>query len=109
MNQYSEILLSASDAARRLGVKRATLYAYVSRGRLQSVAVPGSRERHYRAADIAAFLRRTGSEPADVPTMPVVECGLSLIADGRLYYRGEDAVRLSDRATLEDIARLLWG
>src|SRR5207253_744689 len=34
---------------------------------------------------------------------------ISLIEDGRLYYRGEDAVRLSDHASLEDIARLLWG
>jgi citrate synthase len=31
-----------------------------------------------------------------------------LIEDGRLYYRGEDAVRLADTATLEDVAALLW-
>ena len=39
-------LLSARDAAERLGVKRDTLYAYVSRGLLHSVSVQGSRERH---------------------------------------------------------------
>src|SRR5437870_2195464 len=107
MNQYE--LISADEAARRLGVKRATLYAYVSRGRLRSVAVPGSRERHYREADIAALLRRGSAEPADGPAMPLIQSAISLIEDGRLYYRGEDAVRLSDHASLEDIARLLWG
>ncbi|MEJ0064906.1 MAG: hypothetical protein WDM85_05300 [Caulobacteraceae bacterium] len=29
--------------------------------------------------------------------------------DGRLYYRGQDAVRLSRTATLEEVARLLRG
>src|SRR5262249_50982428 len=33
---------------------------------------------------------------------------ICLIEDGRFYYRGRDAVRLSDRATLEEIAKLLW-
>ena len=39
-------LLSSREAARRLGVSAATLYAYVSRGLLRSEAVNGRRERH---------------------------------------------------------------
>ena len=35
-------LLTARQAADRLGIKLDTLYAYVSRGRLQSVSVPGA-------------------------------------------------------------------
>ena len=46
-----EPLLSARESAQRLGVKLDTLYAYVSRGLLPSVAVSGSRERRYRVAD----------------------------------------------------------
>ena len=44
--------LTARETAERLGIKRDTLYAYVSRGLLHSVAVPGSRERGYRAEDV---------------------------------------------------------
>lgn len=39
---------------------------------------------------------------------PILPSGLSTVADGRLWYRGEDAVRLAKTQTLEDIARLLW-
>jgi citrate synthase len=107
-------LLTAQEAATWLGIKLDTLYAYVSRGRLHSVAVPGTRERHYRPEDIEAFraargslreLRDTGADAL----MPVIDSAICLIKDGRLYYRGHDAVRLSDSATLEDIADLLWG
>jgi citrate synthase len=38
----------------------------------------------------------------------VLESGITLIHDGRLYYRGRDAVRISDTATLEEVAALLW-
>ena len=40
--------------------------------------------------------------------MPVIGSSICLIENGRFYYRGQDAVRLSDEATLEEIARLLW-
>jgi len=115
VNQSNDAsLLPAAEAAARLGVKLETLYAYVSRGRLRSVVVPGTRERHYRASDIAAFLAARGgarpvSEIAGETLTPVIESSICLIDDGRLYYRGRDAVRLSDAAALEDIADLLWG
>ena len=57
-------LLTARQAADRLGIKLDTLYAYVSRGRLQSVALPGSRERRYRVEDVEALLAtREGERP----------------------------------------------
>ena len=40
--------------------------------------------------------------------MPVIGSSICLIENGRLFYRGKDAVRLSEGATLEDVARLLW-
>jgi citrate synthase len=40
--------------------------------------------------------------------MPAIGSSICLIENGRFYYRGQDAVRLSDRTTLEEIARLLW-
>ncbi|HEX3522055.1 MAG TPA: citrate synthase, partial [Stellaceae bacterium] len=106
-------LLTARQAADRLGIKLDTLYAYVSRGRLQSVSLPGSRERRYRVEDVAALLAaREGERPArntgSEALMPVIGSSVCLIENGRLFYRGKDAIRLSEEATLEDIATLLW-
>jgi citrate synthase len=39
---------------------------------------------------------------------PVVDSALTLIEDGRLLYRGRDAVELSRRSTPERVAGLLW-
>ena len=50
------MLLTARQTADRLGIKLDTLYAYVSRGRLRSVMVPGTRERRYRSEDVEALL-----------------------------------------------------
>jgi citrate synthase len=107
------MLLTARQAADRLGIKLDTLYAYVSRGRLRSVMVPGTRERRYRGEDIEALLdSRSGARPPPGPDpealMPVIGSSICLIENGRFYYRGQDAVRLSDSATLEEIAKLLW-
>src|SRR6516165_12100218 len=109
----SATLLTARQAADRLGIKLDTLYAYVSRGRLRSVTVPGSRERRYRNVDVEALLdARSGVRlPASADPealMPVIGSSICLIENGRFYYRGQDAVRLAEQSTLEDIARLLW-
>jgi citrate synthase len=107
------MFLTAREAADRLGIKLDTLYAYVSRGRLRSVTVRGTRERRYRAQDVEALLdARSGTRPAHNPDpealMPVIGSSICLIENGRFYYRGQNALRLADAATLEEIARLLW-
>src|SRR5580692_7481424 len=108
--------LSSREAARRLGVSAATLYAYVSRGLLRSEATDGRRERRYRADDIVRLKRRrdVGRKAESIANhaldfgTPVLESALTLIEDGRLYYRGLDAAALARTASLEEIARLLW-
>jgi len=107
------MLLTARETADRLGIKLDTLYAYVSRGRLRSVMVPGTRERRYRSEEVEALLDtrpgvRTPPNPDPEALMSPIGSSICLIENGRFYYRGQDAVRLADRATLEDIARLLW-
>jgi citrate synthase len=52
-----EEYLTVEEAARRLGVKRATLYAYVSRGVLRSYRQGIKRQRLYRRAEVEALLR----------------------------------------------------
>jgi citrate synthase len=108
--------LSSREAARRLGVSAATLYAYVSRGLLRSEAVDGRRERRYRSDDVTRLKRRrdVGRKAESIANhaldfgTPVLESALTLIEDSRLYYRGRDAAGLARSASLEDVARLLW-
>jgi citrate synthase len=54
---HGEEYLSASEASDRLGIKLATLYAYVSRGILKSYRQGIKRERLYRRRDIDHVLR----------------------------------------------------
>jgi len=112
-DQSIPVLLTARETANRLGIKLDTLYAYVSRGRLRSVMVPGTRERRYRSEDVEALLDgRSGARPPrgsdPEALMPVIGSSICLIENGRFYYRGQDAARLADEATLEEIARLMW-
>src|ERR1700720_2599801 len=102
--------LTAQETAERLGIKRDTLYAYVSRGLLHSVAMPDGRERGYRADEVERLRAGRGSNRAAraEPLIPVIDSAICLIEDGRLYYRGIDAIHLAETATLEEIADLLW-
>jgi citrate synthase len=51
--------LSAKEAAAELGISRATLYAYVSRGLVRSEAAAGSRRaRRYQREDVARLKAR---------------------------------------------------
>jgi citrate synthase len=52
-----EEFLTVDEAARLLGIKRATLYAYVSRGRLRSYRQGIKRKRLYRRSEVQALLR----------------------------------------------------
>jgi citrate synthase len=110
--------ISAEDARDRLGVRAQTLYAYVSRGRVQVRPDPGdSRRSLYRAADIAALTERKSrsrkiSEVAAGAINwgePVLASAITTVAGGRLFYRGRDAIRLAETETLESVARLLRG
>ncbi|HEX2892081.1 citrate/2-methylcitrate synthase [Vineibacter terrae] len=107
--------LSAAEAASALGVNRQTLYAYVSRGLIRSEEGAG-RGRRYRAEDIRLLAERKargrGAEAVAGQALhfgtPVLDSSLTLIEADRLLYRGQDACRLAEHASLEHVARLLW-
>src|SRR5829696_5048191 len=109
--------LTAREAAGELGISKATLYAYVSRGLIRSEATGGKRrDRRYRAEDVSRLRERKEQrrDPARVARSaldwgtPVMESAITLIADGRVYYRGRDAVDLSGSCSLEQVAELIW-
>src|ERR1700687_4826254 len=58
INMSRKRFLTAAEAAAALGVRRSTLYAYVSRGLLRSESDPARRGRRYPAADVEALRRR---------------------------------------------------
>jgi len=108
--------LTAGEAADALGISRATLYAYVSRGMIRSEPSAGGRIRRYPREDVERLLRRKEArrDPARAAAesiswgMPVVDSALTAIGGGRLYYRGRDAVELAAEASVEEVAALLW-
>ena len=107
--------LTAREAAGELGVSLATLYAYVSRGRVRSEAA-GGRSRRYRAEDVRRLKARKERrrdpdavvEDALSWGTPVMESAITLVTDDGLYYRGRDAVALSVGSTVEEVAALIW-
>lgn len=112
--------IGRGEALARLGVKTQTLYAYVSRGRIAARPDPSDPRRSlYAVQDIA----RLSGQPFDETLNAAPQArtpraasrgeaevcsSLTVIADGRLFYRGLDAAQLAETATLEDVARRLW-
>ncbi len=107
--------MTAEQAATALGVTRSTLYAYVSRGLVRSAPTSGTHQSRYRRREIERLVveRDRARKPAMVARAsldwgrPVLDSALTLIEQGRLYYRGRDAIELSRHACLEDAAALL--
>ena len=109
--------LSAREAAAELGVSLPTLYAYVSRGMVRSEAAGGSRRsRRYHGEDVRRLRERKerwrdpegAVEGALRWGAPMLESGITLVADGRIYYRGWDLLELSRSRSIEEVAALIW-
>ncbi len=107
----------ASDALRILGVRRQTLYAYVSRGWIRSVAQPGRRDRLYLRHDVektrGRSLARSGHGPVAASAMnwgePIIPTSITEITPQGHLYRGKSALQLArSGATFENVAELLW-
>ncbi len=119
--KQSKRYLSATEAAKILNITKATLYAYVSRGWVRSEPAGGKkRTKRYFAEDVARLKERQEQRrnPAEAVSdaaaaalhfgQPVLESAITLIANGRCYYRGYDAVNIAREHSLEETAVLLW-
>jgi citrate synthase len=109
--------LTAEQALKVLGIRSQTLYANVSRGRIRAKPDPrDSRRSLYNGNDVVRLAgRRSGRRSTEAVAAqaigwgdPILASAISTVADGRLWYRGLDAVSLAERATLEDVAVILW-
>ncbi|MCB8980551.1 MAG: helix-turn-helix domain-containing protein [Ardenticatenaceae bacterium] len=109
--------MNAKEAAAALEISLPTLYAYVSRGLIRSEPGSGkSRARRYSRVDVEALqtrkaLRQNPAQAAESALhwgSPVLASAVTLIENGRFYYRGQDAVLLSQTAEFGAVASLLW-
>src|SRR5688572_10779774 len=117
MQKQKAAWLDADAAVESLGVSRATLYAYVSRGRIRSEAAPGGeRRRRYSLDDIERFKARSrerrnpekAAEQALHWGLPILESAITLIADEHIYYRGHELGAFARERSVAEVAALLW-
>jgi citrate synthase len=101
-------LLESEDAARRLGVKLPTLYAYVSRGLLTSQRAPDGKRSLFEVEQIEALARRSRGGRQVETRLATVTTGITQLRDDGPSYRGRQTAGLATTASFEEVAALLW-
>lgn len=106
--------ISASDAAARLGIKPASLYAYVSRGLVARHLADDGRSSRFDEADIEQLARkgRPRRSSRDPMVEVVVQSALTSVPTGPSQrgghrYRGQCAIELADGHRFESVVGLL--
>jgi len=102
-------MLTTEEAARRLGVKVPTLYAYVSRGLLESHRDPSRRGSLFDLAAIEGLAARSRGGRQTATRLATITTGVTQL-DQELgpIYRGRTATGLAAVACFEEVAELLW-
>ena len=100
--------IGAAEAAQRLGVKPATLYAYVSRGVLRRRRGADGRSSLFDPAEITALADRARPRRPAGTAGFVIESAVTEISDGPLRYRGMEVAQLALWRPFEDVAEWLW-
>jgi citrate synthase len=102
-------MLTTEEAARRLGVKPSTLYAYVSRGLLASHRDPGRRGSLFDLADIEGLAARSRGGRQTATRLATITTGVTQL-DQHLgpIYRGRLATELAGATSYESVAEMLW-
>src|SRR6185369_15277538 len=109
--------VDSRTAARHLGIQQRTLYAYVSRGQVRSVAGEQGRPRLYALADLERLRVRRDARAGHGAVAagalrwgePVLDSAITAITARGPAYRGKLAVELAASGTpFENVAELLW-
>ncbi len=102
-------MLTTEEAARRLGVKVPTLYAYVSRGLLESHRDPTRRGSLFDLSDIEGLAARSRGGRQTATRLATITTGVTQL-DQHLgpIYRGRLATELAADSSFEEVAELLW-
>ena len=100
--------ITAAEAATRLGVKRETIYAYVSRGLLTSERHIDGKSSTFDPAEIDRLRRRKNDNRPGRLEVPVASA-ITEVLDGSVSYRGHPLDELVNAATgFEAVSELLW-
>ncbi len=103
-------MLESAEAARRLGVKLPTLYAYVSRGLLRSHPSADRRHSLFVAEEVEALAKRSRGGRTSATRLATVTTAVTRLDDDRgPIYRGRAATELARTTPYEEVAALLWG
>jgi citrate synthase len=115
LTDSTEKFLTGTQAAEFLGVKSATLYAYASRGLIESLPAESGRERAYRLSDLiklrqsARGFKSAKDTEAATWTGPAIKSSITEISDDGHCYRGQSAIALALAGQpFESVAELLW-
>ena len=100
--------IGATEAAERLGIKPASLYAYVSRGVLSRRREADGRASMFDAAEVEELARRGRPRRPVGGSELVFESALTELTETCQRYRGLDATDLALRCSFEEVAMLLW-
>jgi citrate synthase len=101
-------MLESAEAARRLGVKLPTLYAYVSRGLLPSHPAPEGRRSLFAAEDVEALAKRSRGGRTTETRLATITTSTTQLRDDGPVYRGTPATVLATTVPYEHAAELLW-
>jgi len=100
--------ITAADAAARLGVKRETIYAYVSRGMLESHRDIDGKSSTFDPDEVARLQRGRRSARRGRLEVPITTA-VTNVTDGRVEYRGVSINTLAaESRPFESVASLLW-
>lgn len=100
--------IGAAEAADRLGIKPASLYAYVSRGVLTRRREADGRASMFDADEVAELARKGRPRRPAAGYELIIESSVTEITDAALRFRGLDATDLALHRSFEDVAVLLW-
>jgi len=109
--------LSAEEVCEALGVKRATLYTYVSRGWIQRVASGRGRRNLYLRSDVERLRQRRDARSGHTATAagalrwgePVIRTRIASLSEAGIRYRGRPLeALLASGVSFEAVAELLW-
>ncbi|MEO6124347.1 MAG: citrate synthase [Ilumatobacteraceae bacterium] len=102
--------MTAGEAARRMGVKVETLYAYVSRGLIASHVAADGRTSMFdrRAVEELARRGRPRQSSRSTSLNMLIETSITSLSPQGVRYRGRLSTELAHDHTFEDVAELLW-
>ncbi len=117
LSSDSAALLTTKQAAKVLGVRVETLYAYVSRGLLRSHGTARASGSRFKREDVARLRARSAARAGHTAVAagamrfgePVLDTAITKIELNDIRYRGRSAITLAtDGTDFERVATLLW-